>query len=100
MLRPASAFSTSAPAGAACCCGRPSTTACEAHGITLSKNQHAHVNALIEERGLQGRVRMELRDYRELPEDEPFDKIASIGMFEHVGRANLPRLLRQDPRAC
>ena len=33
---------------------------------------------------------MELLDYRELPEDEPFDKIASVGMFEHVGRAQLP----------
>jgi len=62
----------------------------EGHGITLSKNQHAHVNKLIDERGLRGRVTMELRDYRELPEDEPFDKIASIGMFEHVGRAYLP----------
>jgi cyclopropane-fatty-acyl-phospholipid synthase len=61
----------------------------EGHGITLSKNQHAHVNRLIDERGLRGRVTMELRDYRELPEDQPFDKIASIGMFEHVGRANL-----------
>jgi cyclopropane-fatty-acyl-phospholipid synthase len=62
----------------------------QGHGITLSKNQHAHVNKLIEERGLSGRVTMELRDYRELPEDQPYDKIASIGMFEHVGRANLP----------
>jgi len=62
----------------------------QGHGITLSKNQHAHVNKLIDERGLRGRVTMELRDYRELPEDEPFDKIASIGMFEHVGRAYLP----------
>ncbi len=62
----------------------------EGHGITLSKNQHAHVSKLIDERGLRGRVTMELRDYRELPEDEPFDKIASIGMFEHVGRAYLP----------
>ena len=61
-----------------------------AHGITLSKNQHAHVNRLIEERGLAGRVTMELRDYRELPEDQPYDKIASVGMFEHVGRAQLP----------
>ncbi|MDZ5460328.1 class I SAM-dependent methyltransferase [Azohydromonas lata] len=60
------------------------------HGITLSRNQHAHVNRLIEERGLRGRVRMELLDYRALPEDAPFDKIASVGMFEHVGRANLP----------
>jgi cyclopropane-fatty-acyl-phospholipid synthase len=61
-----------------------------ATGITLSRNQHAHVNRLIEERGLRGRVRMLLLDYRALPEDEPWDKIASIGMFEHVGRARLP----------
>ena len=62
-----------------------------ATGITLSKNQHAYVNRLIDERGLRGRVEMRLQDYRDLPEGEPFDKIASIGMFEHVGRANLPR---------
>jgi cyclopropane-fatty-acyl-phospholipid synthase len=61
-----------------------------AHGITLSRNQHAHVSRLIEERGLAGSVTMQLLDYRELPESEPFDKIASIGMFEHVGTANLP----------
>jgi cyclopropane-fatty-acyl-phospholipid synthase len=60
------------------------------HGITLSKNQHAHVNQLIAARGLRGRVTMELLDYRELPEQEPWDKIASIGMFEHVGRALMP----------
>ncbi len=60
------------------------------HGITLSRNQHAHVNQLIEERGLAGRVTMELLDYRELPESEPYDKIASVGMFEHVGRALMP----------
>lgn len=60
-------------------------------GITLSRHQHAHVNRLIEARGLGGHVQMRLLDYRQLPEDEPFDKIASVGMFEHVGRANLPR---------
>ena len=60
------------------------------HGITLSRNQHAHVNALIEAHGLQGRVTMELLDYRDLPEHTPYDKIASIGMFEHVGRALMP----------
>ena len=62
----------------------------QAHGITLSKNQHAHVSQLIDRHGLQGRVTMQLIDYRELPEDRPFDKIASVGMFEHVGRAQLP----------
>jgi cyclopropane-fatty-acyl-phospholipid synthase len=60
-----------------------------AQGITLSKNQHAHVNKLIAERGLAGRVRMDLLDYRHLDESEPYDRIASIGMFEHVGRAQL-----------
>lgn len=59
-------------------------------GITLSRNQHAHVNRLIREKGLQGRVKMELLDYRELPEDTRFDKIASVGMFEHVGQVNMP----------
>ena len=61
-----------------------------ATGITLSKNQHAHVQRLIEEKGLQGRVRMQLRDYREMNEAEGFDKIASVGMFEHVGQVNIP----------
>ena len=62
----------------------------DATGITLSRNQHAHVNRLIEDKGLQGRVRMELRDYRDLDASVQFDKIASIGMFEHVGRTNMP----------
>jgi cyclopropane-fatty-acyl-phospholipid synthase len=62
----------------------------DATGITLSRNQHAHVQRLIEARGLQGRVRMELRDYRDLDETQGYDKIASVGMFEHVGQANMP----------
>ena len=61
-----------------------------ATGITLSRNQHAHVNKLIEEKGLSGRVRMDLLDYRKLDESQPYDKVASVGMFEHVGRAQLP----------
>ena len=61
----------------------------EATGITLSRNQHAHVGRLVAERGLSRRVTVRLLDYRELPEDEPWHKIASVGMFEHVGRARL-----------
>jgi cyclopropane-fatty-acyl-phospholipid synthase len=61
----------------------------QARGITLSRNQHAYVNRLIEEKGLQGRVRMDLRDYRDLDETEGYDKIASVGMFEHVGQVNM-----------
>lgn len=60
-----------------------------AQGITLSRNQHAHVNRLIQDKGLQGRVRMDLVDYRDLDEADPYDKIASVGMFEHVGLANM-----------
>jgi cyclopropane-fatty-acyl-phospholipid synthase len=67
----------------------------DATGITLSKNQHAYVQRLIEEKGLQGRVRVELRDYRELPDAQPFDKISSVGMFEHVGAANMPTYFRK-----
>lgn len=64
----------------------------DATGITLSKNQHAHVQQLIAEKGLGGRVRVQLRDYREMtlaPNACPFDKISSVGMFEHVGQANM-----------
>lgn len=62
----------------------------KATGITLSKNQHAHVQGLIKARGLSGRVRMDLVDYRQLDEGQAFDKISSVGMFEHVGQAQLP----------
>ncbi|MCD2511001.1 class I SAM-dependent methyltransferase [Comamonas endophytica] len=62
----------------------------QARGITLSRNQHAYVQQLIAARGLQERVRIELRDYRQLPPDTAFDKIASVGMFEHVGHAQMP----------
>ncbi|MGN8108829.1 class I SAM-dependent methyltransferase [Paraburkholderia sp. 22098] len=61
-----------------------------ATGITLSRNQHAYVNRLIEQKGLQGRVTMLLQDYRDVDESAPFDKVASVGMCEHVGRLNLP----------
>lgn len=61
----------------------------DATGITLSRNQHAHVERLIAQRGLQGRVRVELRDYRRLEGEARYDKIASVGMFEHVGRAHM-----------
>ncbi|MCC7327914.1 MAG: class I SAM-dependent methyltransferase [Burkholderiales bacterium] len=57
----------------------------DAHGITLSQNQFDHVTREIAARGLSGRVRVELRDYNDLPEDAQFDKVASVGMFEHVG---------------
>lgn len=60
-----------------------------ATGITLSKNQHAHVQRLIDQKGLGQRVHIELQDYRDMHEDRLFDKISSVGMFEHVGQANM-----------
>lgn len=62
----------------------------DATGITLSHHQHAHVQRVIAEKGLQGRVRMLLCDYRDFQVPQPFDKIASVGMFEHVGQAHMP----------
>lgn len=64
-------------------------------GITLSKEQHDYVDAQISARQLRGRAQVRLLDYRELSEPEGYDKIASVGMFEHVGRANLPRYFSQ-----
>ena len=63
----------------------------KASGITLSQNQFDHVRAKIAELGLTGQVDVRLLDYIDLPEDRQYDKIASIGMFEHVGIANYPR---------
>jgi cyclopropane-fatty-acyl-phospholipid synthase len=44
----------------------------------------------ISEAGLNDLCRVKLLDYRDVPEDESFDKISSVGMFEHVGRKNFP----------
>ena len=63
----------------------------DATGITLSRNQFDYVKNEIAARGLAGRVRVELRDYLDLPEDTLYDKIASVGMFEHVGVARFPK---------
>jgi cyclopropane-fatty-acyl-phospholipid synthase len=61
-----------------------------ATGITLSQNQYEYARKHIEEEKLGATCDVQLVDYRDLPENEPYDKIASVGMFEHVGRKNLP----------
>ena len=60
-----------------------------ATGITLSRNQHALANERIRAAGLADRCEVRLQDYRDVPGEGVFDKIASIGMFEHVGLKNL-----------
>jgi cyclopropane-fatty-acyl-phospholipid synthase len=61
-----------------------------AHGITLSKEQLAEAQARIAAEGLQDRITVELRDYRALEGEGVYDTVSSVGMFEHVGLANLP----------
>jgi cyclopropane-fatty-acyl-phospholipid synthase len=55
----------------------------EVLGVTLSTEQHAVSTQRIEQAGLQGHVHFALQDYRDL--SERFDRIVSVGMFEHVG---------------
>ena len=59
-----------------------------AHGVTLSDQQYTYAMAKIARLGLQDRVTIEFMDYARL--DGEFDKIASVGMFEHVGSGNYP----------
>jgi cyclopropane-fatty-acyl-phospholipid synthase len=58
-------------------------------GITLSQNQRDYVQERIRAKGLGDRCEVRLQDYRDVPEEGAYDKVASIGMFEHVGRKNL-----------
>ncbi|MGD0591185.1 MAG: cyclopropane-fatty-acyl-phospholipid synthase family protein [Bacteroidota bacterium] len=67
-------------------------------GITLSEPQAKLANERIKQRGLSRKCRAEVLDYRELAPSEPFDKIASIGMVEHVGRSMLPEYFRNSWR--
>ena len=59
----------------------------ETYGVTLSEEQYAFTNQRIQELGLQDKVHVMLRDYRDV--DMTFDNITSVGMFEHVGKENL-----------
>ncbi len=59
-------------------------------GVTLSQNQFDYARAAIAALGLSERCEIRMQDYRDLPDTERFDKIVSVGMFEHVGHKNLP----------
>ncbi len=59
-------------------------------GITLSREQLELARERVAEEGLAKQITLELMDYRDLPQDGRFDKVVSVGMFEHVGHANLP----------
>jgi cyclopropane-fatty-acyl-phospholipid synthase len=66
-----------------------------ATGITLSENQHTLAKERIKAEGLEGRCEVRIQDYRDVPGEGVFDKIASVGMFEHVGLKNLPVYFRK-----
>ena len=66
---------------------------CEVMGITLSKNQYAYCVKKTKEINMENRVRFKLTDYREL--NEKFDRIVSVGMFEHVGRKFYKKFFKQ-----
>lgn len=57
-------------------------------GVTLSEPQAALARERVAQQGLRDRVEIRVADYREL-RDGPYDKIASVGMYEHVGREKL-----------
>ena len=102
--RPAS----SSPSAASCACAR--ATGCwtsaaagarsllhaarehgaRAVGVTLSEPQAELARERIRDAGLSDRCEIRVADYREV-DDGPYDKVASVGMYEHVGRAQLAR---------
>lgn len=61
-------------------------------GITLSKNQHQLATERVRAAELQDRIEIRLQDYRDVK--GPFDRISSVGMFEHVGLKNLKNYFR------
>jgi len=65
----------------------------KAYGVTLSQKQFDFTTAKIKRLGLEDRVKVELRDYSTL--EGTYDKIASIGMFEHIGIANMPKYFQK-----
>lgn len=64
-----------------------------AHGITLSQKQYDFALEKIGRLGLQDRVTVEIRDYQSI--EGRYDKVASIGMFEHIGVENFPIYFRK-----
>ncbi len=61
-----------------------------AHGVTLSRAQADFATERIRREGLTDRCLVEYRDVRDLPDDARYEKIAAVGVIEHVGIANYP----------
>lgn len=67
----------------------------KATGVTLSQEQYDYVDALITTRNLRDRVSVHLMNFQDMPGTTQYDKIASVGMFEHVGRPNMKQYFDQ-----
>jgi cyclopropane-fatty-acyl-phospholipid synthase len=67
-------------------------------GVTLSKEQVQEARERIALQGLSDQIEVEQRDYREIAETDGFDRIVSIGMFEHIGKQRYPEYFRQTAR--
>jgi len=61
-----------------------------AHGITLSREQLAHTRARVAAEDLSDLVSVDLCHYADLPREARFDRVVSVGMYEHVGARNHP----------
>jgi cyclopropane-fatty-acyl-phospholipid synthase len=66
---------------------------CRCVGITLSEQQYAYAKARVQALGLSDRIEIRLQDYRDVRGE--FERITSVGMFEHVGVKNLPAYFRR-----
>jgi cyclopropane-fatty-acyl-phospholipid synthase len=62
-------------------------------GVTLSEEQAAFARRRVVEAGLSDQCEVRIQDYREVA-DGPYDKIVSVGMFEHVGSSQLERYMK------
>jgi cyclopropane-fatty-acyl-phospholipid synthase len=70
----------------------------KAYGVTLSEQQVAYANAKIQRLGLSDRVTIECKDYALVDGQSRFDKVAAIGMLEHVGIENFPTYFKTVDR--
>lgn len=70
----------------------------EGVGITLSDQQFAYASERVAASGLGQQIEIRRQDYREISGEALFDKIVSVGMYEHVGIANLPLYFRTIAR--
>ena len=65
-------------------------------GVTLSEEQHAYAVKRVQDAGLSDKIDIRLQDYRKVP--ETFDRVVSVGMFEHVGPRNYGEFFKQLDR--